>query len=108
MNKFKNYIVFVDNLPYNMNSNWLKNIFKFKGDIVDVYFSFKKRKFTENIFGFVRFRCEEDGARAISKLDGKMINSNLIKVKWARDPKNGYSRGFQRKTPLPNESKEMY
>lgn len=71
----KEFTIFVDGLPQNMDSKCLKNIIKYKWDVIDMYASFKKRKSCENTFRFVHFLYEEDAERAISCLDGKMINS---------------------------------
>lgn len=84
MSNLKRFTLFVDGLPNNMNSRWLKNIFKYKGDVVDVYVSFKNRKTTTKIFGFVRFQRKEEAECAISSLDGKRLNSHYLKVRWAR------------------------
>lgn len=89
----KGFTVFVDGLPKNMNSNWLGNIFKSIGEIVDVYISFKKRKFSDSTFGFVRFRRERDAIRAISSFDGMVFQSKHLRVKWAKHRK--FTNGFQ-------------
>lgn len=84
MSNLKDFTIFVNGLPSNMNSRWLKNIFKIDGDIINVYISIKKRKSTKTIFSFVRFQYEKDADRAISSLDSNVINSNCLKVKWAK------------------------
>lgn len=67
-----------------MNSRWLKNIFKSKGDISDIYVSYKTSKSTKNVFGFIHYRYKEDAISVFSSFNGMEINSNSMKVGWAR------------------------
>ena len=48
--------LFVDNLPNEMCWEWLFQIFKFEGEMVDLYVSHKRRRKVRNLFGFVRFK----------------------------------------------------
>ena len=57
--------LFVDNLPKAMTAEWLRQIFKHHGNLVDVFLSRKVRKMTSNVFGFVRYECREEALRVI-------------------------------------------
>lgn len=37
-----------------------------------------------NIYGFVRFRRKEEATKAIVSFDGKALNSNSLRVCWAK------------------------
>ena len=51
-----NSTLFVDNLPLSMCVDWLRQIFKFEGDLKDAYLLRRIRKNNKHRFGFVRFR----------------------------------------------------
>ena len=71
--------LFMDNFPEEMCWEWLLQIFRIEGRIVDVYVSHKKRKKDKSAFGFVRFRVKKEALRAMKKLDGLVIREHKDK-----------------------------
>lgn len=62
-----------------MHRAWLKNMFLWFGEIVDVFIPDKRRKFTNSRFGFVRFVNEEDADFAIRRINGTWcLNCKLL------------------------------
>ncbi|KAK9266421.1 hypothetical protein L1049_012441 [Liquidambar formosana] len=57
--------LFVDNLPERLESRWLRNLFKWYGEIIDVYIPKRRRSGSTSSYGFVRFRNEKDADLAI-------------------------------------------
>ena len=72
-----------------MTWDWLYQLFKFEGQVVDVYVSHKMRKNTDSCFGFVRFKRKEEAIRALEKLDGTKIRGKNLKVSLAKYDKQG-------------------
>ena len=56
-------MLFVDDLSREMTWDWLYQIFKFEGQVINVYVSHKMRH-TDSHFGFVRFNKKEEAIRA--------------------------------------------
>ena len=65
--------LFVDNLPNEMCWEWLPQIFKFEGEVIDVYVSHKRRRKVRSSFGFVMFKYKQEAKEAIEHLDGMVI-----------------------------------
>ena len=78
------FSVFVDNLPLSMTASWLGQIFRYEGDIIDVFLSRKKRSTTRNPFAFVRFSNKRDAIEASKNLNGMVIRGCSISVQKAR------------------------
>ena len=68
-----NPTLFVDNLPSTMSVDWLRQIFKFEGDMKDAYLSRRVRKNNKQRFGFVRFGSKEEAEKVARKMDGMII-----------------------------------
>ncbi|KAK9273614.1 hypothetical protein L1049_018424 [Liquidambar formosana] len=60
--------LFVDNLPDRMENRWLRNMFKWYGDIADVFVPWKKRFGSSSRYGFVRFYKDRDAELAIQNV----------------------------------------
>jgi len=77
--------VSVTNLPENVGKKDVKNLFSKFGNIAGV--SLAKDKKTEKCAGlaFVNFWREEDGARAIAKMNGYRYGDNILNVTWAKE-----------------------
>ena len=83
------FSLFVDGLPLEMSWDWLQQIFRGEGDIIDVYVSKKIRRRSDCRFGFVRFRKLEEAKMAVRNLNGVMIREKIMRVSFAKYDKNG-------------------
>ncbi|KAK9275447.1 hypothetical protein L1049_022713 [Liquidambar formosana] len=92
--------LFVDNLPERMDNHWLRNMFKWYGDIADVFVPWRRRKGYYCRYGFVGFFKEKDADLAISKANGAWCCNRRISVKRAafRNPRsNPHSGKFNKR-----------
>lgn len=81
--------LFIDGLPKDMTREWLLQIFKKEGEILDVYVSPKRRHNNVCWFGFVRFKRVEEARSAIRNLNGTVIRGRCMEVSFAKYDKNG-------------------
>ena len=89
---FKEYTVFVDNLPEDLDQYGLKGIFKKAGQVSDTYIPRRRSGRKAHRFGFVRFNSLNETARSISMLNGSIIRRKRIRVSMAK-----YERTERRK-----------
>lgn len=74
----------MDNLPRGMDNDWLRQIFKHYGLIVDA-FVFKKNRINKDAaFGFVRFAKEGEAIEATKVNNGLVVRGRRIIVSWAK------------------------
>ncbi|KAK8623421.1 hypothetical protein V6N13_118306 [Hibiscus sabdariffa] len=66
-----------------MNRRWLKQLFGYHGEVVDVYIP-NKRTSTGKRFGFVRFTRFDDANRAIDRLNGFILFKSRLSVNLVR------------------------
>ncbi|KAL4295999.1 hypothetical protein GQ457_12G002460 [Hibiscus cannabinus] len=71
--------VFVDNLPERINRRWLKQLFGYHGEVVDVFIPNKMTSAGKR-FGFVRFTRFDDANRAIDRLNGFILLKSRLSV----------------------------
>ena len=81
--------LFIDGLPMEMTWDWLLQIFKGEGEIIDVYVSQKRRRNNDCQFGFVRFKKLDEARKAIKNLNGVKIREKSLKVSFAKYDKEG-------------------
>ena len=60
--------LFVDELPWEMSRDWLRNIFRGEGEAIDIYLT-DKRQFNDSRFDFVHFKKLEEAMNAVRNLD---------------------------------------
>lgn len=82
--RLKYISVYVDNLPFEMDEVWLRQIFKGYGEVMDVYIPKKRSSRFNTKFGFIRFLSMEEAHRAIQDLDGILIRDFNIHVNLAK------------------------
>ncbi|KAK9283983.1 hypothetical protein L1049_012241 [Liquidambar formosana] len=92
--------LFVDNLPDWMENRWLRNMFKWYGEIADVFVPRKKRSGANLRYGFVRFYKERDAELAIQKCNGAWRWNKRLLVKRALYEKG--KEGVNRQKVTPN------
>ncbi|CAO2837916.1 unnamed protein product [Amaranthus hypochondriacus] len=85
----KLFSVFVDGLHEHMAKQWLVDVFSECGRVKDAFISAKKRKFSKDGFGFVRFGRKVEALAAIEKFDGMIVKGKTMRVSMAKFNKMG-------------------
>ena len=93
-----NSTLFVDNLPLAMGIDWLRQIFKFEGDLKDAYLSRRHQKNNKHRFGFVRFISKEKAREVTRRMDGAVIRGFRMQVNLAK-----YERNVPRNNGVKNQ-----
>ncbi|KAH7858718.1 hypothetical protein Vadar_027137 [Vaccinium darrowii] len=91
------FSVYVDNLPYEMDEVWLRQIFRSYGDVVDVFIPNKRSSRFNTKFGFVRFSSRAEALDAVQDLHGILIRDFRIQVNLARFSQASNSSNFMHK-----------
>ena len=81
--------LFVDSVPPNLSSSWLRVIFQRVGKVDDVFILKKPRKHTNDCFAFVRFRKYAEAMNAIKVLNGYSILDKKLNISLAKYNKGG-------------------
>ena len=89
MEKKKVYSLFIDGLPWKITWDWLLDIFRGEGEVLDVYVSKKRRRFNGSRFGFVRYKNLEKAMKAARNLNGARLRGRRLKVSLAKYDKRG-------------------
>lgn len=76
----REFSVFVDNLPINLDKYGLKGIFSRAGKVSDVYIPLRVGRRTERRFGFVRYWRKDDAIRSISLFNNYHIRGRVVSV----------------------------
>ncbi|KAI8023628.1 hypothetical protein LOK49_LG03G02139 [Camellia lanceoleosa] len=79
----KCFSIFINNLPEQTYSWWLRKVFNRCGMIVDAFIPFKRRRFSNSKFGFVRYLKEEEADEAVHSFNGVLWRGHLLVVKRA-------------------------
>lgn len=75
--------VYVDNLPEDMDAEWLGQIFSKYGRVLDAFIPKKRSKYFQSKFGFIRFNVLREAEEAIADLNGIIIRDKKMLVKLA-------------------------
>ena len=90
---YKEYTVFVANLPDDLDQYGLKGVFKKAGQVSDTYIPRSRSGRNAYRFGFVRFNSRNEAARSIFMLNNIVIRRKRIRVSMAKyersDRRNG-------------------
>jgi len=90
------FTLFVDNLPQGYSSHELRKLFSNHGYIADAYVPQIQRSIENGRFGFIVVLAWEQGERLIHEVDGMVVGSLKVNVKWAKYPKRlSKSKGFE-------------
>ena len=83
--------LYVGNLPYEVNSTRLEEIFSEAGSVASADVIMDRYSGRSKGFGFVEMASDEDAEKAISMFDGKEIEGRTVKVNEARprQPRGG-------------------
>ncbi|KAH7846756.1 hypothetical protein Vadar_017789 [Vaccinium darrowii] len=91
------FSVYVDNLPYEMDEVWLRQIFRSYGDVVDVFIPNKRSSRFNTKFSFVGFRSRAEALDAVQDLHGILIKDFRVQVNLARFSQTSNSTNFRHK-----------
>ncbi|KAL9681812.1 hypothetical protein QQ045_013600 [Rhodiola kirilowii] len=78
------FSLFVDNIPINKDSRWLKALFDKDGQTMDCFLG-KERIASRSRFGFIRYRTMEEARAAIRRWNGTMVESKRLVVMLANN-----------------------
>lgn len=87
------YTLFVDNIPDQKDTLWLKKTFNNFGEVIDVFIPRKRSKRYGKKFGFVRFQSQGVAAMAMRKMNGVWVENEKLFVKEAYFGQNMETRG---------------
>ncbi|KAK9293141.1 hypothetical protein L1049_021127 [Liquidambar formosana] len=97
-------LVFVDNLPIDMNPKWLRRIFNWFGRVTDVFIPKKVRAGVGTRFAFVRFERRSEAMSAVRRCNGAFMGRFRMAVKLASYERN---KGVLRKEWRVKQIKEI-
>lgn len=76
--------LYVGNLPYNVDSQQLSEMFASSGNVVSANVITDRMSGRSKGFGFVEFANDEEGDKAIAEFNGKEMEGRKIVVNEAR------------------------
>ena len=86
--------IYVGNLPYSADNAQLSQIFGAYGDVVDARVITDRNSGQSKGFAFVEMSAEEAARRAISQLNGTMLDNRTLRLDEAGErPAGGRSGG---------------
>ncbi|KAL9671539.1 hypothetical protein QQ045_009108 [Rhodiola kirilowii] len=77
------FTVFIDNIPEDKDSRWLRNLFSRDGKVMDVYIPSKLRRASKSRYGFVRYKSMEEAVAAINRWNTFKVGNYELGVKLA-------------------------
>lgn len=83
--------IYVGNLNYNLTEEDVASLFSQYGEVVSVKLVKDKETGRAKGFGFVEMADDQEGAEAVSKLDGADVQGRNIKVNEAKPREEGQS-----------------
>jgi RNA recognition motif-containing protein len=83
--------LYVGNLPFHATSDVLRTVFAAAGEVTDVHVMIDRETGRSRGFGFVTMGTPEEAARAISQLNGQLLEGRALRVNEAeeRAPRSG-------------------
>ena len=85
--------IYVGNLPYSADNAQLLQLFSAYGDVVDVRVITDRSTGQSKGFAFVEMSTEESARRAITELNGAMLDNRAIRLDEASERPNGGRSG---------------
>ena len=105
----REFTVFVNNLPQNLDRHGLKGIFQKAGGVSDSYTPIRRSIKTRSRYGFVRFKSRHEAIKSLSMLNNTIVHGSKIQVSLARFEKRRkqpYVRRWERITESPNHQRK--
>jgi RNA recognition motif-containing protein len=81
--------LYIGNLAFSITQDALKEAFAPIGEIEEVVLVSDRETGRSRGFGFVTYKNDEDGDKAIAEMNGKELEGRAIKVSEARPPGEG-------------------
>ena len=81
--------LFVDNISQGMTLTTLRNLFQRCGKVVDLFILTKIRKYSNVLFGFVRYETIQEARKSIEYFKGLRVQGRELTVSMARYEKGG-------------------
>jgi RNA recognition motif-containing protein len=83
--------LYVGNLPFHATSDVLRTVFAAAGEVTDVHVMIDRETGRSRGFGFVTMGSPEEAQRAITQLNGQMLEGRAMRVNEAeeRAPRSG-------------------
>ncbi|MCB9683492.1 MAG: RNA-binding protein [Alphaproteobacteria bacterium] len=91
--------LFVGGLSWNTSDESLRSSFESFGRVSDAHVITDRETGRSRGFGFVTFDVDEEGAAAVSALDGTVLDGRTIRVNEAEDRRGGGGGGDRRGPP---------
>jgi RNA recognition motif-containing protein len=79
--------VYVGNLPYNIDSDKLKELFAAHGEVTEAVVISDRNTGRSKGFGFVTFADDDGAKKAIAEMNGKEFDGRELKVNEAKPRK---------------------
>ena len=76
--------VYVGNLPYNIDSDKLKELFAAHGEVTEAVVISDRNPGRSKGFGFVTFADDDGAKKAIAEMNGKEFDGRELKVNEAK------------------------
>jgi RNA recognition motif-containing protein len=76
--------VYVGNLPYNIDSDKLKELFAAHGEVTEAVVISDRNTGRSKGFGFVTFADDDGAKKAIAEMNGKEFDGRELKVNEAK------------------------
>lgn len=89
--------IYVGNLPFKIDSEGLKKLFSSYGEIEEAVIISDKFSGRSKGFGFVTFKNNESGKKAIAEMNGKKVEERELKVSEAKPMEERPRREFNRR-----------
>jgi len=89
--------IFVGNLPFSMSEEDFKELFSTYGEISEAIIIKDRMTGRSKGFGFVTFADKEAADQAISEMNGKDVEGQVLTVNMARPKEDRPRRNFQRR-----------
>ncbi|KAK9715952.1 hypothetical protein RND81_06G201100 [Saponaria officinalis] len=96
--------VYVGNLPYNMTSSELSEIFSRAGQIKSVEIIYDKMTNRSRGFGFVTMETIDEAREVIRMFDGSQVGGRTVRVNFPEVPKGGERKIMGPKIRIANQS----
>ena len=81
--------IYVGNLSFRTTPDALREHFAAHGEVLDVFIGTDRETGRSRGFGFVTFGVDDDARKAVSALDGSVLDGRTIRVSEAEDKPRG-------------------
>jgi len=88
--KEKEFTVFINNLPQNLDRFGLKGIFQRAGEVKHAYIPASCIRRKNGKYGFVRFKSQAEALRSITMINNILIRGKRVQASMAKYGKPGW------------------